>query len=73
MKFEIPTLALGKPANVDCLLGLNPHPLERGKVRDAGDDQLAGILEPDEATVKQMVDAGSEQQAVLPIQPFLVR
>jgi hypothetical protein len=52
VKFEIPALALGKPADVHYPPGLDPHPLERGKIRDTRDDQITGILKPDEASVK---------------------
>jgi hypothetical protein len=33
---------------------------------------LSGILKADEATVKQVIDAGRQQQAVFTIEAFLV-
>jgi hypothetical protein len=42
-------------------------------VGDRRDDQLAGILEADEPSIKQMIDTRREQQAVLTVESLLVR
>jgi hypothetical protein len=72
MKVQKRPLALGEFPYIDGLLRLNAHPLEGFNVGDRGDDQFARVLKPDESPIEQMVNAGSQEQAVLSIQALFV-
>ena len=50
-----------EPADVHGAVRVDAHPLERRPVRHRRNDEVAVALEPDEATVKQMVDAWGQQ------------
>ena len=39
---------------------------------DRRHDKVAGVFEADEASVEQVVDAGRQQQSILPIEPFQI-
>jgi hypothetical protein len=73
MEVEKPALSLGETAHVDHLPGLNAHPLQRSVMRDRRDYEITGVLETDESSVEQVVNAGRQQQTVLSVQAFLVR
>jgi hypothetical protein len=73
VKVEKPPLTLGESADVDDALRLDTHALKRRHVCNRRHDEVAGILEADEAPVEQVVDAGRQQQSVLPIEPLIVR
>jgi hypothetical protein len=51
-------LPFGEAADVDDLFRLHAHSLKRRTVSDWRDNQRAGIIETDEAAVKQVVDGG---------------
>ena len=72
MKVEKPPLALAESADVDDALRLDTHALEGRLVCDRRHDEVAGILEADEAPVEQVIDAGRQQQSILPIEPFQI-
>src|ERR1035438_4958652 len=67
MEVEKPPLALGESADVNDLLRLDAHSLKGRPVGDRGPREVAGILEADEAPVEQVIDAGRQQQSILPI------
>jgi hypothetical protein len=67
------TLSFAEAADVDYSLSFDTHPRERWPVSDRRYDQLAGVLEADEPAIKQVIDAGREQQSVLAVEPLLVR
>ena len=73
MEVEKPPLALGESADVNDLLRLDAHSLKGRPVSDRGHDEVAGILEADEAPVEQVVDAGRQQQSILPIEALVIR
>lgn len=66
-------MALGESADVDDVLRLDAHTLERRPVSDRGADKGAGIFKTDEAPIKQVTDAGSQQNSVLYVEKFSVR
>jgi len=53
VEVEKPPLALGESADVDDALRLDTHALKRRQVRDRRHDEVAGILEADEAPVER--------------------
>jgi hypothetical protein len=42
-------------------------------MNDRRDYERPGILKPNESPIKQVVNARCQQQAVLSVQPFLIR
>ncbi len=67
VKIQELSLALAKAAHVDDALGFDAHFGQRWLMRYRRDDQRARILEADEASIKQMIDARRQQQAVLAV------
>ena len=61
MKVQICALALTETADVKNMARFDAHPFEGRAVCNRRNNQVAGILEADEATIKQMIDARSEQ------------
>jgi hypothetical protein len=57
---ELP-LCRREPAAAHGAVRVDTHPVERRPVRQRRNDEVAVALEPDEATVKQMVDAWGQQ------------
>ena len=55
---ELP-LAAGESADIDGFGRVDAHSLERGTVSDGRDYELAVVLEADEATIEEMIDAWS--------------
>ena len=72
MEIQEPPLPFGEAADVDHTFCFDSHSGQRLPVSDRRDDQLAGILEADEPSIKQMIDTRREQQAVLTVESLLV-
>jgi len=72
VKFQKLALPHAEPPDVYRALRSDPHPLQRGQVRNWGNDQLAVAFKSDEAPVKQVVDGRRKEEAVLAVQPLCV-
>ncbi len=57
MEIEELLLAAAEHPHVDGLCGVDAHPLKRGAMRDWRNDERTVIFEPNEPTIKQVVDA----------------
>jgi len=57
MKVQELFLAAGEPSDIDHLGRVDAHSLEGGPVSDWRDYELAVVLEADEATIEEMIDA----------------
>lgn len=61
MKVQEFALTVRKRADVDNVLRLDAHSTQRRPVRDRRNDQIARVLKSDEASIKQMINAGRQQ------------
>ena len=52
---------------------IDPHPLQGRAMGHRRNDEPPAILEADKSTVKEVVDTGRQEQAVLAVQPLFVR
>ena len=58
--------------DIDNAISLYAHPVQRGSMCDWRDNQPTAVLEADETSIEQVIDARRQQQAVLAVQAFLV-
>jgi len=72
MKVQVRFLPFGESADVYSAVRVNAHPFEGRPVGDRQDHQPSGILEADEAAIKQVIDTGRQEQAVFTVEALFV-
>jgi hypothetical protein len=72
MVIEELLLPFGEVSNVHDSVRFYAHPIQRWHMGDRRHDQDAGIFETDKATIKKVVNRGSQQKTVLTIEPLLI-
>lgn len=72
MKVKKPPLALGEPTDVHYAAYLDAHAQQRRTMRQRRDNQCSVVLEADEPTIEQLIDARREQEPVLAVERSLV-
>jgi hypothetical protein len=72
MEVEKRPLSRSKSADIHDRSGLNAHSLQRRTVSHWRDNQGSVVLEADEASIKEMIDARRKQEAVLTIESFFI-
>ena len=65
-------LAAGEPAHIHNPNRINAHSLERGTMSNRRDYKLSAILEADEPTIEEMINARRQKEAILAVQPLFV-
>jgi hypothetical protein len=61
MEVQEVLLAAGEAPDVDDPLGFDAHAMQRRTMSDGGDDQRSIVLETDEPTIEQVIDARRKQ------------
>ena len=72
MEFKVALLPLSKFTDVHSATCIDPHPAQGGRIRARRDQQVAILLEGDEACIEKMVDRGSQKQTVFSIEAFVI-
>ena len=67
MKVQELFLPRGEAADVDDIGRVDPHPLQRRRVSHRGHNERAVVLKPDEAAIKEMIDARRQEQSILTV------
>ncbi len=65
-------LTAGEAADIDRTFDINAHALERRSIGDWRDDEFAVVVEADEPTIEEVIDAGRQEEAVLAVEPLLI-
>ena len=73
MKVKKVLLAFGEGSDVDYVLCCNSHSLQRRLVCNGRNDQFACIFESNESSIKEVIDAGGEEQSIFSIQSLFIR
>jgi hypothetical protein len=72
MELQVPPLPFGEAADICGSPRVDTHSFEGRPVRHRRDHQPAGILKADEAAIRQMIDAGRQEQSVFTVEAFFV-
>jgi hypothetical protein len=72
VKCEIATLALRERTDVNAVFGIDAHALQRSLIGNWRHDQLARVLEGNEAHIEEMVHRRHQQEPIFAIEPLLV-
>ena len=72
MKIQELFLAAAEPAHIGNRRCVYARSLERGIMSDRGNYELPVILEANEPTIEEMIDARCQQQSVLGVQALFV-
>jgi hypothetical protein len=72
VKIEELLLAARKSTHVHNRLCVDAHSVERRTVRHWGDEEGTVVLETNEASIEQMINAGREQQTILSVEALFV-
>ena len=67
MKIQELSLAAAEPSHIDNLRGVDAHSLERGAMSDRGNNELPVVLEANESTIEEMIDARCQEQTVFAV------
>ncbi len=73
VKIEECPLPTRKATYVHRIGSIDPHPLQGRVMGHRRNDEPPAILEADKPSVKEVVDTGRQEQAVLAVQPLFVR
>lgn len=72
MKFQIAPLAIRKPSDIGRAPRINSEAGQRSGMNHWRYQDVAVVVETDEAPVEQVIGVGGEQQTVFTVQPLLV-
>ena len=72
MVVKVATLSLAEGTDVDDLVRIDAHSVQGKTMCHGRDDQPPGILEADEAAIKQVIDCRRQEQSIFTIKTLFV-
>ena len=67
VKVEELLLAAGEPSDINNPRGVDAHSLERGMMSDRRDYELSVVLEANEPTIEEVINARCQKQAIFAV------